>query len=386
LTQSDYERFREFIDRLKYEILTLDDYELLFTELGGEEVIKYKTKTEWVMYTMCHNEYPFEGSPKLYFYLDDYRLRCYTKCSHSMDIIELVNKRFKLLGKQKSILGCVKWICNTCGIPFEFKDEKEDKKDTDVYNWKSKLMKYVNKKADPDFELIPIEESRLNYFQKIYHDSWIENNISLVTMVKYGIRYYSYHDSIVIPCYDDTGRLVGIRERFLNPNSEIKYKPIRMLNGTVYKFPTNLVLFGYNLNKNAIKKYRKCVLFEAEKSTMQCDTYFEEDNFSISLFGKAMSEEKRNLIISLNVIEVVIAFDFDYEEVGYYNEEGEYIFTEEFENFKKNIYRAAEFFRGFCKVTALISYKGHKIHDSPSDNGKENYLSLYNEREELYEN
>lgn len=385
MTQFEYERFKEFIDKLKYEILTLDDYELIFTELGGDDVIRYKSNTEWRMYTMCHNEYPMEGSVKLYFYLDDYRLKCYTKCSHSMDIIELVNKRFQLLGKKKSIPGCVKWICETCGIKFEFNDEKEPENDSDLYNWKSKLMKYVNKKPDPDFELIPIEESRLGYFQRVYHDSWLNDNISLETMEKYEILYYPYHDSIIIPCRDDTDRLIGIRERFLNPNSEIKYKPVRMLDGTSYKFPTNLVLYGYNHNHVAIKKHMKCVLFEAEKSTMQCNTYFGKDNFSTSLFGKAMSNEKRDLILKLGVSEVVLAFDFDYEQVGYYNENGEYVFTEEFENFKKNVYRAAEFFRGFCKVTALISYGGHKMHDSPSDNGKENYLSLYNEREELYE-
>lgn len=383
MTESEFQQFKEFIDKLKYEILTLDDYETLFCELGGYSVIKSQSEIEWKMYTMCHNIEPLEGSIKLYFYPYDRKIVCYTKCSCSMDIIELVKKRFELVGEPKTLVQSVKWICNTCGIPFKFKDDKILPK-KNIYNWKSKLSKYNKKGKMYTEELTQIDSNILRYFEPIYHDSWIKDNISIETMSKYEIGYYSYRDAITIPCYDDEGRLIGIRGRFLNPECEAKYKPIRMLNGREFKFPTGMVLYGYYQNKEAIKKHKTCVLIEAEKSVLQGDSYFGDENITVGLFGKAMSEEKRDLILKLGVNEVCIAIDFDYSKVGEYDEYGNYQFTEDFKSFEKNLYRIGEFFKGFVKVTALISYGGHKIHDSPTDNGKEFYLKLYKEREELY--
>lgn len=109
---------------------------------------------------------------------------------------------------------------------------------------------------------------------------------------KYNIRYYPYHDSVIIPCLDEKGELVGIRERFLNPNSNVKYLPLSMLNGDSYEFPVNRVMYGLNYNAENINRYKKICIFESEKSVLQSDSYFGCKNFSIALYGKSMSKEK----------------------------------------------------------------------------------------------
>ena len=58
---------------------------------------------------------------------------------------------------------------------------------------------------------------------------------------------------------------------------------------------------------------------------------------------------------------------------------------EEFEEFEKNIMRIADYFKGYCKVTALVSYSGHKLKDCATDNGKEWYEELYDARETIFE-
>lgn len=383
MNEVEFEQFKEFINKLKTEILTLENYETIFIELGGDNVIKphSQNNNEWILKTICHNVDPDSSKYKLYFYPDSGNLTCYTECSCSFDIIELVKRRFELIGEPKTLLQSVKWICNTCNIPFKFKDDKILAK-KNLYPWKSRLGKYI-KKDKEEVELKVYDSSILSYFKPIYHQSWIDDNISIETMIKYGIGYYSYQDAITIPCKNIEGQFIGARVRFLNPNSEYKYLPLKLLDGREYKFPTNQVLYGIWYTKTGIRKYKKCILFEAEKSVMQCDTYFGNDNFAVGLYGKGMSEEKRNMLVELGVNECVIAIDYDFEKVG---EEinGEYIFTEEFKKYEKKVYAIGQYFKGFCKVTVLISYGNHKIHDSPTDNGKERYLELYNNREELY--
>ena len=46
---------------------------------------------------------------------------------------------------------------------------------------------------------------------------------SIKTMEKYNIGYYPLQDCITIPCFDDKANLIGIRGRFLNPESQVKY-------------------------------------------------------------------------------------------------------------------------------------------------------------------
>ena len=71
----------------------------LVAELGGEPVMS-GTGTFFTAKTICHNLLG-EGSRKLYYYDNTKLFQCYTDCSGSFDIFELVakvknvNKEFK---------------------------------------------------------------------------------------------------------------------------------------------------------------------------------------------------------------------------------------------------------------------------------------------------
>lgn len=373
MTDQEYTQFKEFIHKLLFEVTTQQDYDNIMRRLGANKRGNRYT-------TICHNI-----NPKNYnlSYDDSIRLfYCFSSCNCSYNLLNLIKKRFEVLNEPKSFFQCVKWLCEQLNIPFDFKEDIKKPK-TDIYNWKERLGKYT-KGYKSKVELTVYDKSILNYFPKIYFQGWIDEHISIEVMEQYNIRYYSYHDSIVIPCIDVAGQLVGARERFLNPNLDYKYLPLALLDGTSFSFPVNQTLYGLNYNYYNIERYKKVVIGEAEKFTLQCATYFGNKNISVSLYGKSMSKSKLLQLLRIGINEVILALDFDYEEVGYYNENGEYIFTEEFEKFKKNIYRIGDYFKPFCKVTALISYSGHKKNDSPTDNGKEWYLELYNNREDIY--
>lgn len=379
MTEQEYSLFKEFIRKLLYDTMTLDDYEIIMRRLNVPYPIKPNDST-WMYKTICHNVDPYKCKNNLAFYTETRSYYCFSECQQSYNLVTLVEKRFKVLGEPKSRFQCVKWICEQLNIPFNFKENAVQRSDSNKYNWQQNLEKYIKVKRG-EVELKIYDKKILDYFDDDYHESWVKDNISLNTMIKYGIKYYKYHDSIVIPCFTEDGELCGIRERFLNPDSKMKYMPLSMLNGDSFEFPVNQTMYGLNYNATNISHYKKVVLLEAEKGTLQCDTYFGCKNFSLSLYGKSMSNAKVKKILSLDPEEVIIGLDFDYERVT--DDNGE--FTKEFEAFRKNVYRIGNYFKPYCKVTAMISYGGHKKNDSPTDNGKETYLELFNQREELYQ-
>jgi len=373
MDSQEFEQFKEFIQKLKYDIMSIEDYRRIFITLGGDNIIAREDSTHFVMWTMCHNENPYDGSKKLEFYFDNRVLTCYTKCCGSFDIIELVKKRSQLDGQEKSNYQCVKWICETLGIDFNFKSDKIEKT-KEVYNWKSSLSKYLVN-GNKDKELKVYDKNIINFFPKIYHTNFINDGISIHTMEKYNIRYYPYKDAIVIPVYSIDLELLGIRVRNTNPQEEAKYCPLRLLDGSEFKFPTNSVLYGINHTKEGMKHRKKAMLVESEKGVMQAEEFFGHDNFTVGLFGSQMSKEKRNLILEQGVNEVIVHMDFDYSEVGD---------NKEFNKFKDKIYKIGDYFKGFCKVSALITYEPHELKCNALDMGKDMFIKLYEEREELY--
>ena len=379
MQEFNIESFNNFILRVLNDIMTDDDYTLVMDELGfpkphGTNPIMYKTG--------CHNVDFSHAKYNLAYYPENRSFYCFSECQKSFNILDLVKTRFELIGDSKSTYKCVQWICSVCGIPFDFADTEQK---VIEYDWKKDIGRYRKGKKKEVKEDKILDESILNYFQPIYHQSWIDDHITIDVMKKYEIGYYPYLDAITKPCRTIDGKLIGVRGRFLNPNAEHKYYPIRMLDGTQFNFLTNNHFYGIWHTKHGIKKHKKCLIVESGKGVMQSESYYGEDNFTIGNYGKAFSDVKRNIILGLGVTEVIIGMDFDYSEVGYYNEDNEWIKTEEFEEFEKNIMRIADYFKGYTKVTALVSYSGHKLKDCATDNGKEWYEELYDARETIFE-
>lgn len=379
MTEQEYEKFNEFINTTLYETMTDDDYYEVMDSLDVPH-------NGHMFKTCCHNEDLSHAKYNLSLYNKTFT--CFSECNgEKYSLLSLVKKRFELIGESKSTIQCMKYICEVCDIPFDFNTKEVEVKRK--YNWKY-LKKYV-KGHKEEIEEIVYDESVLNMFEEIYTQEWIDDNISIETMKKYGIKFYIYQCCIIIPCRNIDGELIGIRGRYLRPDVEHKYFPVTILDGTQFKFPTNNSIYGLWITQHAIRKHKKVVIGEAEKFTMQCDTYYGDDNFAVSLYGKAMSEEKKLLLLQLGIEEVILCLDFDYiethvkDEFGYVTDEnGDYIKTEEFDKFIKRLYLIGDYFKPFCKVTTLISYGRHKYKMTATDGGKGYYEKLYGEREELY--
>lgn len=86
----------------------------------------------------------------------------------------------------------------------------------------------VKRKEKIEPQLQTHNKSILSYFEKIYPKPWYEEGISIETMEKYDIRFYSGMFQTIIPHYNETSNLIGIRSRNWDKNlmKGSKYIPI----------------------------------------------------------------------------------------------------------------------------------------------------------------
>lgn len=354
------------VEDLKSKI-TNNDIIKIIQILGG--TINYEDDNTIITNTICHHGH----KPKLYYYKDtDFNkskhettniFHCYTECSSNFDIIELVQKN-----KDLSFVDAINWLYIQLGY------------DAHTYGFGQNINKindweFINgltsKKRKYEIENLKEYDTKiLNIFQNMFLQEWIDEGISIDSMLKYKISYSTLQQKIIIPHFDINNRLIGVRTRSTN-DEEIelfgKYTPFKIWNMT-YNHPTSQNLYGININKQTIMKKKKIMLVESEKSVLQCDTMFGEDNFTVALSGIAFSDTQRDIILSLGVNEVIIALDKQYENVN----------SEEALKWAKNIKeKIIDKISPYVTVTVLWDTEDLLIYkDSPTDQGKEVLLKL----------
>lgn len=349
--------------------LKLPDYEKLFKALNIP--IYTKGYKYWTLYTACHNRDPYKGSPKLLFYFDTGMLQCLTQCSCSMDVISLTQKRLKLLSKPCSFIDVINFIIETTGLEI---DTVKRISAPHICDW-SGLEKFVRFRSTGS-TLEPYDKSILNQLEHSIPQQWIDEGISPETMVKYQIGYYDRLDATTIPCFNQQGELIGIRCRHWRPDEieEGKYRPLSLLDGMTFKFPTNQVFYGINWNWGEIERTGHVILAEGEKSVLKADTWWGEKNITLARYGGALGLQRRNQLIKLGVNHVTIADDSDFTEIGD---------NEAYNKFEKKVLSIAKLFKGYAKVDVVYNNIGlHNAYKaSPFDFDEATYNLMWENRE-----
>ena len=348
--------------------LTTSDYEKLFKALNIP--IYTKGYKYWTLYTACHNRDPYKGSPKLLWYFDTGMFQCLTGCSATFDIISLTQKRLALLSRPHTFHDAINFIIETTGL--EVETVKRINKPT-LCDW-SGLEKFVRfRSTGSTLELY--DKSILDQLNHSVPQQWLDEGISLETMVKYQIGYYDRLDATTIPCFAQDGSLIGIRCRHWRPD-EIeagKYRPLCLLDGTSYKFPTNNVFFGINWNWGEIERTGHVILAEGEKSVMKADSMWGEKNNVLALYGGNLGLQRRNQLIKLGANHVTIALDSDFHEIG----------DEEYDKFEKKVLAMSKLFKGYAKVDCVYNNVNlpNAYKASPFDFDEATYNIMWKNRE-----
>ena len=258
--------------------------------------------------TICHNE-PGEGKYKLIYYHETHTFHCFTECSCSYGLIELIAKVLGLTNGQ-----AINWLYKTLNINVGFNIEEG----FEIPKSDISFIKRFEKKETKNEILEERDASVLSRFHKLYHKSWIEENITKDAMRHFGILFDVYENRIIIPHYDIDGRLIGIKVRNLIQrlvDAGKKYMPLTY-NGDLYNYPTSLNLYGIFENKEAIKKFKTVILFESEKSVLQHYSFYGDDSVAVAISGSAFSDYQIDLLNSLGVENVIIAVDKEFKEIN----------------------------------------------------------------------
>lgn len=311
--------------------------------------------------TVCHNL--VGGSNKLYYYKDSHLFKCYTQCEGLFDIFELLIKINKLRGNDISIYDAIE-ICNlNTYVISEYQNNNVEEDINYMYNLLH--TKYNN------IQLPSLNKNILDRFIFDYNilQLWVNEGISFDTMKKYNIKYDPIQNCIIIPNYDINNNLISIRGRFLNEDADAKYKPI-CYGDKILSHPSSLSLYGINITQEAIKKYKKVIIFESEKSVMMMDTYYGQDNYSVATLGKNISLQQIQLLLKLGVKEVILAYDRDYIDYKTMDKK-----RKEYELIASNL-------KTYFNVCYLIDLNCNILFykDSPIDRGKEKFEQILKDR------
>lgn len=350
--------------------LTLNDYENIIKALNIP--IMLKTKDRWVLMTGCHNRDPLSGSSKLYFYIDTKIFQCYTRCACSMDIIGLCQKRLALLDKPCTFLDAVQFIIDIANLKVDSFSRQASNVYT--YDW-SELEKFVRIKKGGS-ALTTYDKSILDQLDNILPQPWIDEGISIETMEKYKIGFYPRLNCTTIPCFNREGELIGLRCRhWMQDEIENgKYRPLSLLDGTTYKFPTNQVFYGLNYNAIAIEQNKTVWLGESEKFVQKLDSWYGEINLSLGMFGKNLGLNRRNHLLKMGVEKVIYVPDCDYIGKG----------DEAYAQWEKEIFSFAKQFQGYCDVEIVYDNLGLLgAKENATDRDKETWEKLFENREKI---
>ena len=354
--------------------LTREEVIHIITELGSN----YKIDSQG---NLCCNTFLCHGgdSPtKLVYYFnhekdetDRDRLYCYT-CGDSYDIVELVIRAHRNKGMSMTYYKALKWIAHTTGKSID-DDFEAPKRDIQDMSWLNKIKRAINHKYNEE-ETQEINENILDIFANYPWQPWTKENISYTAMNCFEIGYYGLNNSIIIPHRNAKGKLIGIRQRYLDEwevENIGKYTPVQ-IEGKFLSHKLGNEFYGLWICAEQIKRTKTAIIVEAEKSVLQGYTMYQNESVIIATCGSNISQTQIHILLhDLEVNTVLYAPDRDYHDAHSF--EAEAWFNQQ--------YKKLEGLIPYCNVYLIADDKDRlNYKQSPTDCGKDIFEELLNEK------
>lgn len=342
--------------------ITLDEMKTLLIELGAQHIEDESKKGHIITNTICHNI--SDGKLKLYYYIEEFSFHCYTGCSCSFNIFDLVIKNQALRGIEMTFTQSIHWVANKLGRKTTGINKPDGFRYEPQHNEELEMMRKFSKKKIKIPELTIYDDIVLSMFSDYHHPSFLEDNIAHQAMDRFEIKYYPFRHKIIIPHRKwDTGEIIGIKGRSLEERDiemGYKYVPLK-INEISYAYPTYQNLYGLYQNKEAIKQSGKCIIFESEKSVLQCESYYGDNNFSVALSGSNISQMQVDMLLSLGISECIIALDKEFTD----------LMSDEAMRYQAKLIKLSHMLNKYFRVNVIYDTQNLlKYKDSPSDRGK----------------
>ena len=349
----------------KYEVkeaLELEDVYDILDSLGAEP----EMHDEYIVArTICHGG----DSKKLYYWNNTRLFKCFTGSCGTMDIFELLQKV-----KQLDLNEAVYFVVNFFNLQYRLSEVDDSYLQED---WKimRKWQEISAIKINHEKVILPeIDKSILKNYPQPHILDWEKQYIPKEVSDYMGIRYDPVNGAIIIPHLDENGRLIGIRERTLVKENEVrgKYRPWKQRNKQ-YNHPLAFNLYGLYQARDNIKMMGKAIVCESEKAVLQIINYLGLSNdLAVAVCGSSLSKYQFDLLVEAGAKEICIAFDADYEKIG----------DENWEQVVKKLQKIYDKYKAYADISFLFDTSGTMLgyKDSPTDCGKEGFMQLWNDR------
>ena len=254
----------------------------------------------------------------------------------------------------------MRFIHKILNIPYSYSKDKDDTPKDSILDFFKKYKTKPNKRNTKEKELkFYTDEEVFNMYTQCPYANWIKEGIIAKIQKEFCIGYHFDSKRVVIPHrYWKTGEIIGLIGRSIQ-SAEIcdmfgvpKYFPI-------IPYPKSNNLYGLWENRQYIEEAKEVIVFEAEKSVLKMRS--RGINNCVSVGCHDLSEEQVKILLSLNVNEIVLAYDSDIPL--------EFISTE------------CKKFKGLRNVSAILNKDnilGEK--ESPADLCLKDYRFLYDNR------
>lgn len=227
--------------------------------------------------------------------------RTIAKDKRSTDIFDLV-----MFCEDCTFPEALKWVCETVGL--DYYQETEDIPES------LQILKMLKQMSSDDSNEIretlkPIPEEVLNYYLPYGNILFEQDGISLEVQKEFLVGYEPQSNRITLPIRSPIGDLCGVKGRLFGEPDE--YNPKYLYIMPVAK---SEILYGLYENKEYIRNNNTLLIFEAEKSVLQCATNGIRN--CVALGGKTISKTQAELIIRTGCTPI-IALDkgIDIEEI-----------------------------------------------------------------------
>lgn len=327
--------------------------------------------------TICH----CGDSHKLCYFRDTKIFHCYTNCGE-MSLFNLVMKV-----KNCSFGEAVLFVAREIGINqrYGFNQVTTVSQEIQSINKYLHLRKHNKNKIS---HLPKIDDKILNYFEDdVFYKGWIDEGISIETMKLFGIRWYELQNHIIIPHYNINSELVGIRRRSLQEkDKDNKYMP-EIIEGITYGHQLGLNLYGLNMHLKGIVRTKKVIIVESEKSVMLAHDYYGNNAFVVATCGFNVSNWQRDVLLSLGVQEVYLAYDRDFDLLSFEDCDENNPEYQKAQRYAKRVNSLAQKFIPYVNTYILYDYEGiTPLKSSPFDCGKEIFEKIMSKKIEVNTN
>lgn len=351
--------------------LTVEDIIKICCDLQGDETFYYDNQGNPIFNTCIDHD--GGDSFKLVYYASTKLFHCYTRGT-SKDIFEIVQFAKNL----DSFKDTVKYITHYFHLKeVGFEEPTQLTRDWDIFQFITDNEDKREAAAQDSPKVI--NENMLDYFYPLAAPvEWKKEGISSEVMRQYGIRVDSALHHIIIPQRNIAGELIGIRRRSFD-SFEIeagkKYMPV-FIEREVYATPTSKTLFGIYENQKTIRKLKKVLLVEGEKSVMQLATMYGQSNcWALACYGSSLSTDHINLLLQLGVEEVILGFDREFNGTG---------IDLDVVTYEEKLRKIVKPLLPYMKVSIIMDVDHlTQYKDSPTDRGKEIFEKLYHTRKHI---